>query len=177
MKNRRLTYIVIAVLSIAMSSCGHTKPQLPSQRNGERAKAAADSTLLALMSVNQRLAGAADRDVLHYVQSQADTYAQMECGTWIRRVVFHNEAPTPQTDEQWTLQLIVRDLTGKKLLDEISTQRIGHEETPTAVTEALHELHHGDSAVLVAPWYLAYGMHGKGSVPAYTNVIIELTIQ
>lgn len=176
MRNRRLTYIVIAVLSIAMSSCGRTKPQTPSQRNGERTGAKADTTLLALMNVNLRMAGAADKEVLRFIEAQTETYAQMDCGCWMRSVVRHEDTPTPETDEQWTLALKVRNLKGEMLLDEITTQRIGHEETPTAVTEALHELHHGDSVVLVSPWYTAYGIHGNKSVPGYSNVIIELSI-
>ena len=40
----------------------------------------------------------------------------------------------------------------------------------------ISEWHLGAAVVIVAPWYSAYGMMGTEDVPAYENVLLEISI-
>lgn len=174
----------MAVVALIMG-CARTAPQKPSQRNGVRAEAAADTAAMALLTMNQRLADAADREVLRRVQQaqasgaeeNALVYSQNEVGAWERWIVRSHEGECPKKDEEWTLHMVVSSLDGQMLLDSEATYRIGREEMPRAVEEAISEAHHGDEVEIICPWYTAYGAVGNEYIEAYQNVIITVYIR
>lgn len=177
--------IVLAVVALVIG-CRRTAPQRPSQRNGVRVETAADTAALALLSASQRLADAADREVARYVRTRGEEagqtgetmlFAQSEVGSWERWIVRTDEGNTPQKNEEWTLRMVVTGLDGTMLLDSEATYRIGREELPRAVEEAVAEAHHGDELEIVCPWYTAYGAMGNEYIEAYQNVIIQLYIR
>ena len=73
----RLVCFLWMCLLLSLSGCGGRGPQRPSQRSGMKPEI--DSTALARMEMNQRLAIAADEEVLRYVQGVegAERFAQM----------------------------------------------------------------------------------------------------
>ena len=40
----------------------------------------------------------------------------------------------------------------------------------------INEWHREARVIIVAPWYAAYGMMGTEEVPAYENVLLDITI-
>ena len=40
----------------------------------------------------------------------------------------------------------------------------------------INEWHRGAKVVIATPWYAAYGMMGTEDVPAYENVLLEISI-
>lgn len=168
--------LYILIFLVALTACGRTKPQSPSQRNSKRVEHV-DSATLALMNLNSQMAERADREVLGFIREQKETYAQMECGCWMHVIERSNDERDIQAGEELTLSLIISDLRGTMLLDQQLTTTTGHEEIPLAIRTALAELHRGDKAKLACPWYTAYGMKGNEYIAGYKNVIIELTIQ
>ena len=40
----------------------------------------------------------------------------------------------------------------------------------------INEWHRGTKVVIATPWYAAYGMMGTEDVPAYENVLLEISI-
>lgn len=172
-----LYHILIITVVVVLASCQRTQPQRPSQRNGVSAQST-DTTLLALMNMTQRLVLEADKELLRYVKQTDTTFALLEIGTWYKRL---NSQPTQneplQEGEIANLQLTIRSLQQELLLNSIQTCKIGQEELPSVIGYILRESHHGDSIVLIVPWYSAYGVNGNEYVKPYQNVIIELNIQ
>ena len=149
-----------------------TAPQSPSRRNGEVTQV--DTALLAMMTYNERMAEAADNELIKHIEQQELSFAQTEIGTWVSQKKKNNIGDTPQKDERWVIRLIIKDLDGNLIEDTEQTYTIGHNELPVAVTNALSEMHHGEEVLVLAPWYTAFGQQGKKGVPPYTNVQIEV---
>lgn len=172
---QRKLHILLLLIAV-LTACVGAGPQRPSQRNGKRADEKSDKDL-ALISLNQRLAAEADKEILAYVQTQSDSYAQMESGAWLRYLSRNDEGETPHEDEEWTVQLVVRSLQDSLLIDSEQTYHIGRETLPVAVEILLRELHHDESVRLICPWYVGYGIYGNEYVNAYQNVIIDVMVK
>lgn len=171
MRNR----IAIIGLTLLLTGCTGTAPQRPSQRKG--ASPQADTTALAMMELNQQLAQAADEQILHLVQAQPEPYALYERGVWAF-VEQKGDTDRPvRNGEECTVRMIVCSLSGERYTDSEITACVGKYELPAALDENMPEWHHGAHVRMYAPWYAAYGIKGKGTIPPYENVIIELEIK
>ncbi|MGN0235567.1 MAG: hypothetical protein ACI4BD_04540 [Paludibacteraceae bacterium] len=168
-------WLGIALMSVG---CNHRGPQRPSQRSGTAPKE--DSAALALMEMNQRMAMAADEEVLRYVQAREDAerFAQMPLSSaWVRIVERGDEqSALPQKDEVWRLHIKTYSLQGRLLLDTEQEYRMGRSELPMCIEMNISEWHHEAKVMIAAPWYAAYGMMGTEDVPAYENVLLEISI-
>ena len=128
----------------------------------------ADKTLLEMTDSLQRTTGTA--------------FAQLFCGSWISKpspeerdkYLFED---TPEFNEKWSVRLRTRRLNGKLISDTEGTYTIRKYELPIAVEEALDEMHAGETRIVLAPWYTAYGIHGNELVAGYENVIFEVTLK
>ncbi len=128
----------------------------------------------------------ADRELIAIVDSirQADgvEFAQMSCGSWRQR---RNEQTrtaaqfgrSPKPNEKWLVRLQVFDLRGTLLQDIEGYYTIKHFDLPIAVEEAVDDAYEGETIVLYAPWYTAYGMKGSDTVKPYTNVRFVVTLK
>ncbi len=175
-KNTGTGWVAVALVCSLLIACGKVAPQRPSQRSGEKPKE--DSTTLALMEMNQRMAIEADKEVLAYAQKQEEAYSLMDISnTWLLVQDKGEGDEAPKKEEQWEMHIRTKNLQGKLLCDEERAYTIGKDELPPCVEIATDELRHGERLVMVAPWYAAYGMHGNGIVPPYTNVILEIEIK
>ncbi|MGM9810630.1 MAG: hypothetical protein ACI30J_07170 [Paludibacteraceae bacterium] len=176
--NSRLVCFLWICLLLSASGCGGRGPQRPSQRSGTKPEA--DSASLALMEMNQRMAIAADEEVLHYVQGREDRerFAQMPfSNAWVRFMERGDEqSACPQKDETWRLHIKTYSLQGQLLLDTEQEYRIGRSELPMCIEVNISEWHRGAEVMIVAPWYAAYGMMGTEDVPAYENVLLKISI-
>ena len=169
----RLWVIGLVVLLV---SCTGQGPQRPSQRKS--AVQQPDTTLVALMELNQRMAQAADEQLLHIVQSQDTAFALYERGTWAYILDpgdVTREAITPGA--QCTIHMRVYALNGKLYWDTQQTAQAGKYVFIPAIDENITEWHYGARIVLYAPWYAAFGITGKDAIPPYENVRIELVIK
>ena len=163
---------------LSAGGCGGRGPQRPSQRSGTKPEA--DSAALALMEMNQRMAIAADEEVLRYVQGREDgeRFAQMPfSNAWVRIMERGDEqSACPQKDETWRLHIKTYSLQGQLLLDTEQEYRIGRNELPMCIEMNISEWHRGARLVSVTAGYAAYGMMGTEDVPAYENVLLEISI-
>ena len=167
---------VIVVIIIGFLWFGCTKPaphQRPSYRTGT--VQAADTTLLTLMALNERLASEADKQVSAYIRNKAIDAYRLESGAWcVRNRKEHNDAP----DNTHAAEAIVtvRKLDSTLLVQEDWLVRPNTEHLPIAVDEVLWSMQDGEYQTLICPWYTAYGATGNDAVPPYTNCIIEIYI-
>ena len=53
---------------------------------------------------------------------------------------------------------------------------IGKKQVANGIEEAILLMNNSDSAILIMPWYLGYGMKGNENVPPYTSVVVKLEI-
>lgn len=164
------------MLSACMAGCSYTKPQRPTQHSG-KGEMPVDSSMLQLMELNRQMAEAADSELARRVDT-LEGYNLLPCGAWVRysRNADDNDTITPQPDERWTIAMQVRELSGDLLVDEHKQITIHRSELPTAAQEAIETMHHGETAHLYAPWYVAYGMSGTQQIAPYTNVQIDIQL-
>lgn len=168
--------IIIASLLTVLTACGGQAPQRPSQRKS--AVPQADTAALALMEMNQQLAEAADEQLYRYAQAQPESYALYEQGTWVHMFDSGDaQRGTIQAGEECTLHLRISSLNGKLYSDAEQTARAGKYELPAAIDENITEWRHEAQMRLLAPWYAAYGIKGKGNIPPYENIVIDLEIR
>lgn len=177
-KDRWLVCFLWVCLLLLLAGCVGRGPQRPSQRSGTKPET--DSAALALMEMNQRLAIAADEEVLQYVQGREDgeRFAQMPfSNAWVRVAEKGDEqSDSPKKDEVWRLHIKIYSLKGQLLLDTEQEYHIGRSELPMCIEVNISEWHRGAEVVIAAPWYTAYGMMGTEEVPAYENVLLEISI-
>jgi len=170
-----------------LAGCAGKGPQRPSVHKGEwasressaeREETRVENQELALMEMNERLAHAADEELLHWVRAQKEPYALYECGTWGYILdTGDTHRPAFQPEEECTLHMRVYSLSGHLYRDIEQTAHVGKYELPTAIDENITEWHHGAHVMLLAPWYSAYGIQGKGGIPPYENVVIDLELK
>lgn len=138
------------------------------------------------MEMNQRMAERADADIFAMVDSlrKADgsEFVQLPCGAWKKR---RDEAErlaalyadTPQMNEKWRVHFRTYTLDGDMLQDVEGDYTIKHYEMPLVLEEAVEDMYEGETAVVYAPWYTAFGVHGTDIVKPYTNVRFEVTLK
>ena len=171
-------------MALTAVSCNRTAPQRPTQRTSEPPEA--DSTVMSVLEVNRRMACEADKILLEMADSLHRTtgteYAQLTCGEWMSKRSAEERdrnmyADTPHFKEKWIIRLRTRRLDGTLLCDTEGTYSIMKFELPLAVENAVPEMHAGETATILAPWYSAYGAHGNEYVAGYENVIFEVTLK
>lgn len=137
------------------------------------------------MEVNKRLANEADKTLLHMADSLHEAtgteFAQLSSGGWkSRRDSLSREkslyAETPQLKEKWRVRFKTLRLDGSLISDTEGIYAIKTFDLPLAIEDALDDMYPGETALVLAPWYTAYGIHGNEHVPGYENVMFEVTL-
>lgn len=170
-------------LVLTVAACHRTAPQKPSQRSSEGTLP--DVEMMALMEVNRRMANEADKLLLQYVDSlhhvDGTEFAQMICGAWksrrdsvTRDKNMYNE--TPQINEKWRVRVRTLHLDGRLASDVEGVYTMRKFDLPIAVEDALGDMYPDEKALILAPWYTAYGVHGNEHVAGYENVLFEITL-
>ena len=164
----------ICLLTAMIAGCGGQSPQRPSTRKGESPKA--DSTTLALMTMNRQMSRSADEELYRIARTEGG-YSLYERGTWAK-IIRPGDSNRPVLHgEECTVQMQVTSLNGHLYTDSETTAHAGKYELPPAIDENITEWYHGESLSLIVPWYAAYGIQGTAEIPPYENVRIELTIK
>ena len=139
-----------------------------------------------MMEVNQRLVTQADKDILRLVDSTQNAdgvqFAQMSCGGWkMRRDEASREkalyAPTPKPNEHWRVHVQTYGFDGKLYRDAEGIYAVKHYELPIAAEEAIEDMYEGETSVVYAPWYTAYGPHGNEFIGGHKNVRFVITLK
>ena len=167
--------IVIGLVVCLLAGCGGKSPQIPSRRLGSKPQA--DSSTLALMEMNYRLAVAADEELMQIAQAQEEPYALYEGSAWVRITDKGDEERPVKNGEMCSLRIRTYTLGGRLLTDVEQDWKIGVFDLPLAIDRNISSWNHGGHVRMYAPWYSAYGMKGNEDVPPYENVIIELDIR
>lgn len=169
---RNKWWIIAVVILVGCSGQG---PQRPSQRMGRSPEP--DSSQLALIEFNHRMAEAADSELMHWVQAQPEKYALYEMQAWMCiRERGDEDAELLKRNDRCVIHMQVYDINGRLLTDTQRQYQIGKMELPPAVEANIRSLSPHAKARMAIPWYTAFGMQGNDDVPPYTNVIIDLEI-
>lgn len=166
-----LNKLWLLAIALAFAACHKTQPQRPTFKNRPEATRQ-DSTVLAMVEINQKMAADADSRLAQYATAG---YALQEEGYWVSGL--HDIESGFRDSVQVTARMQVYDMEGRLYEDREETLRVGHTGEMRVLDPVLRQLHPGDSVSILAPWYLAYGSLGSQVVPPYTNVRIELKIE
>lgn len=167
----RLLWLALIMCACFLAACGKQKPQLPSNKQPE-----VDSVALAMIEMNQRLVQKANDELASYVVTSGQPYVQDDQGFWYM-ITRRTEGLMLQKEQTVTITQQVYLLDGTLCEDMVMTLQIGKKQVPTAVESALLLLREGESASILAPWYLAYGQYGnEAKIGAYANVRFEISV-
>lgn len=179
--------IFLLPIILLAAACHKTAPQRPTRLHENKNE---DTTLVAMMTMNERMANAADRKVLSHIRalcqeegvSLEERWTRLDGGAWLRRVTadeaaIYEDYTAVQKDEKWLVHLGISNLDGETLADRDIQATIGRQELPPAVEEVIQEMHEGETRVVIAPWYAAYGPVGDTAIRGYENVQIEICVR
>lgn len=171
-------YILYGLVMGLCMSCGpQMGPQTPANRASTQ-QVKADSSMMALLEVNKRLAAEAEREVSARVQADtAHEYALCEEGAWLCRTHRTQEGPHPKTSDIWQIHMLVKTMQGELLQDIEGPITIGRGDIPLGIEMAMRQMYSGEDAIIIAPWYAAWGVQGTDNIQPYSNLYIELHIQ
>lgn len=167
---RFLRFVFNVCLIMGLSGCHKSNPQQVRHLGKETP---IDSTLLAKMEFNQKMATAADRECLTWIKNAPVSYTLDDFGFWYRKDVKMDGEPIT-SGQNVLLRVLIRELNGNLLADTEDYFVLGSDNMPTAMNRALKNMRIGETITIVTPWYLAYGVEGKGIIKPYTNLIITI---
>ena len=164
-------YISLLLLALlGLSCCGRVKPQ------GAANRSETDSTALALMKLNFRMALDADQLLIDSVRASGQPYVLDHHNVWYCRLV-PTEGKQVAEDMHVEYSAVVRDLETGALLEDITEEtQVGKRVTLRAIDVVLPLMREGETFRLLVPFYNAYGRDGSETVPPLTNVTILLTV-
>ncbi|MCQ2348201.1 MAG: FKBP-type peptidyl-prolyl cis-trans isomerase [Paludibacteraceae bacterium] len=155
-------------VGMLVAGCGRTQPQRPTFLHEEPAT---DTTVLQTITMNQRMAEEADRQLIRY----AEGYVLLEENVWVKGL---DEATQPLTENELvSLHARFYSLDSVLLEDHQHEVTVGRIEDIQGIVSVVNKMERGDSVSLLVPWYEAFGSAGNGQVPPYENLRVELTIQ
>jgi FKBP-type peptidyl-prolyl cis-trans isomerase FkpA len=153
---------------VAAIGCTRQSPQLPANKQSN-----IDSLSLAVQSANQRLIAGEDSILSAYIQKRKLKLTQSSSGMWYS-INSKNKGNKPQELESCKLWYSISLLSDSLLLEKTETIIIGKKQIINGIEEAVLLMHQGDEALLIIPWYLAYGMKGSEDVAPYTSIKVML---
>ena len=168
--NKRWLYILCMVCLMAVTACRRVRPQ------GAANRTEPDSTAIALMEMNFRLATEADHKLVERVQQENLPYVLDISNFW-----YYREAPTDGREVKNGMHVVytatIRNLDTNALIEEVEEEiEVGKRVTLRAIDICLPLMREGETFRLLAPYYNAYGRDGNEQVPPLTNVSILLTV-
>ena len=167
------TYKTIALFFVffLLLSCTKQRPQLPSNKGVE-----IDKNAVSLLAINQNLAKKEDVIIKTIALQKDKAFKRSGIGFWykIERV---GKGPKINDSTVCTFSYRLMSLKGKLLQKDVKQIVIGKKQTIAGLEEGLKLMNKGDSATVIVPWYLAYGMKGEEPlIPPYTSLIYVIKI-
>ena len=170
MKTFLKTGLLLFILSL--HSCVKQAPQIPANKGSD-----IDSAAVSLLEMNERLAVREDSLINKYVDLQHDKYIKTKIGFWYK-INSKGISTLLKNGDKCRINYQVFLLNGNQLQAETKEVVLGKKEVISGLEEGLQLLHNGDSATLIIPWNLAYGIQGDGkSILPYTSLIYKLRIE
>jgi FKBP-type peptidyl-prolyl cis-trans isomerase len=167
------TYKTIALFFVCflLLSCTKQQPQLPSNKGVD-----IDRKAVSLLTINQNLAKKED-GILKAIALQKDkAFKKSEIGFWYK---IERIGKGPKINDSTVCKFSCRllSLKGKLLQRDDKQIVIGKKQIVAGLEEGLKLMNKGDSATIIVPWYLAYGMKGEEPlIPPYTSLIYIVKI-
>jgi len=152
-------------------SCHKQQPQLPSNKGVE-----IDKNAVSLLAINQNLAKKED-GILKTIALQKDkAFKKSEIGFWYK-IERLGKGSKINDSTVCTFTYSLMSLKGKLLQRNEKQIVIGKNQIIAGLEEGLKLMNKGDSATMIIPWYLAYGMKGEEPlIPPYTSLIYEVKV-
>jgi len=154
-----------------LMACTKQSPQTPSNKGH-----VADKNTVSLLAINQNLAKKEDSLLKKFALQLDKTFRKSQLGFWYK--IYPVGSGSGVKDSViCKFSCKVLSLAGKVLQEEHKQIVIGKKQALTGLEEGLKLMHKGDSATIIVPWYLAYGMKGNGpAIPAYTSIIYKVKV-
>ena len=170
MKKLQVTFALI-LLSSLLLSCTKQSPQTPSNKDRS-----VDKSTVSLLYINQKLAIKEDSQLKKFALQRDKAFKKSEIGFWYKKDLLGNGSKLKDSIScKFSYKLL--SLKGKILQSESKKIVIGKKQVIVGLEEGLKLLNKGDSATLIIPWYLAYGMKGNGSmIPPYTSILCMIKV-
>lgn len=175
------SYILPACCIIAACwqiSCQRTAPQRPTV-HGRTQKTQVDSATMQLLSFNQQMTDAADRELTAWVRrDSAHTWSQREDGVWIRRdsTFVHNEGSPLENGQTIRLHMQIRRLDGTLVIDTQENHTLGNNRLPIGIENTIREMMPESGCTIAVPWYVGYGVQGNDIIGKYENILVTIQL-
>lgn len=171
-------FLIFSILILSVIACRKQEAQIPSNKI-----APDNSKATTLLAINENLTQREDSLLELFVAHSEKKYTKNELGFWYC-IENHGNGSQIKKEENcvfsYTLEVLRFDGTGKAQIQKADqgTKKIvtGKKETVEGLEECLFLLHRGDSATVIIPWYMAYGLKGNEFVPPYSSVIFTIRI-
>jgi hypothetical protein len=162
---------IILLFTIYLAiACTRQTPQLPANKAIE-----SDSVGIAIQTSNQRLITGEDSIIASYVSTRTEKFQKTSSGLWI-----YSEKTAKTTKlkngDNCKIKYRIYSFTDSLLDQKTEFIIIGKKQVVNGIEEAILLMNNSDSAILIMPWYLGYGMKGNENVPPYTSVVVNLEI-
>lgn len=162
---------VLLLFSFLLLSCTKQSPQTPSNKDKS-----VDKSTGSLLHINQKLAIKEDSQLKKFALRRDKAFKKCEIGFWYKKDQLGNGSKLKDSVScKFSYKLL--SLKGKVLQSDEKQIVIGKKQVIVGLEEGLKLMNKGDSATLIIPWYLAYGMKGNGSmIPPYTSIICMMKV-
>ena len=159
----------ISIIFFLLVSCQKQLPQLPANKSNT-----VDAVGNGLLKINEELILREDSLLADFVSKSDSDFVKVKSGFWYK-MNFKTNLKLLKVDDKCVVDYSVYTLD-KELLSRKNEQIvIGKNQIVNGAEELLKQLHKGEKATLILPWYLAYGMKGDAeNIPPYTSVIVYL---
>lgn len=154
---------------LLLMGCVKQSPQLPANKNNN-----IDSSLLALQLANEKLIEHEDSLLNEFVSAIDSTFIKHESGFWYK---INSKSSDEHKYTKFKVVYSLYSLENELLLSKSEDIVVGKNQIIPALDELLKQMRSGESATVIAPWYLAYGMHGNELVKPYASLKIYLNIR
>ena len=161
--------LLVFLFGLGSNACKKNAAQFPSNKTVDN-----DSTEQSLIEMNKALTIREDSLIQSYINKQSVVFRKTPSGVWYR-IQKTTKLDSIKNDSIISFSYIAYSLEGVKLKEGIKTNKFNKKELPTGLEEGLKLMRKGESARIIIPWYLAYGMQGNEEIPPYTSIIYDVS--
>lgn len=168
---RRLPVSLFIILFLFTACKKSTPPQLPSNKG-----ITVDSTSLKLLKMNEMMAVQEDSILNEYVRTNNLDFRKDKLGFWYK-IEPKTKGKKITENSLVNLRYQLLSLDNKVLVDEVILAQLGKKNLTVGFESGLLLMREDESATLIVPWYLAFGLKGNGAeVSPYTSVIYKIKV-
>lgn len=166
-----MKYSYILLLAALFVACNKQQPQLPANKGNS-----VENDLRGMVVVNEKLALRED-SILREYANELPGLTRSELGFWYK-IDKSTSAGVIKLKDKCVYRLSIFLLSGQTVIDKQESIEIGKKQTLVGVEEGLKLMRRGESATLLLPSHLAYGMRGyQNLVAAYTPIVCKIELQ